>query len=139
MRWRKLPCGQRGWNRGGYEGGKRWLRNGRTVRNCHDDKSRWYRISWWRVSRHLHAAETIFFPGYGYAKTGVTCGKWSARTRRGLRAVDTRAFVDFSVHHSSRERTPQLCHARTTNNAAGKSTDLQSSIRANRVEISSSF
>lgn len=82
MRWRKLPCGQRGWNRG-VRGWKTVAVNGRTVRNCHDDKSRWYRISWWRVSRHLHTAETIFFPGYGYAKTGVTCGKWSARTRRG--------------------------------------------------------
>lgn len=113
-----------GWDRG-ERGGKRWLRNGRTVRNCHDDKSRWYRISWWRVSRHLYTAETIFFPGYGYAKTDVTCAGSGARALDwGYELVDTRAFVDFSVHHSSRERTPQLCHARLTNNAAEKYTNL---------------
>lgn len=128
-----------GWDRGWKRGGKRWLRNGRTVRNCHDDKSRWYRISWWRVSRHLHTAETIFFPWIRIRENGRYVREVEREDSAGaIRAVDTRAFVDFSVHHSSRERTPQLCHARSTNNAAGKSTDLRSRIRANRVEISSS-
>lgn len=79
-----------------------------------------------------------FSPDTDTRKRALRAGSGARGLGGGVRAVDTRAFVDFSVH-SSRERTPQLCHARSTNNAAGKSTDLQSSIRANRVEISSSL
>lgn len=80
-----------------------------------------------------------FSPDTDTRKRALRAGSGARGLGGGVRVVDTRAFVDFSVHHSSRERTPQLCHARSTNNAAGKSTDLQSSIRANRVEISSSL
>lgn len=115
-------------------------------RNCHDDKSRRYRISWWRVSKHLRAAENYIFPGYGYGRKRACenvreVEREDSKVRRGqLPAIDTRAFVDFSVY-SSRERMPQLCHTRSANNVPAhvpreKSARIRDQALGQRNEIS---
>jgi len=104
----------------GYEGGKRWL---------------WTVVPFEIVTMINRAGivylggaspgtctplKLYFSPDTDTRKRALHAGSGARGLGGGVRVVDTRAFVDFSVHHSSRERTPQLCHARSTNNAAGK-------------------
>lgn len=66
--------------------------------------------------RHLHTAETIFFPGYGYAKTDVTCAGSGARgLGGGYELVDSACICRF-------QRAPLIerTHAATLSCALGE-------------------
>lgn len=155
-----------GRKRGLENGGGCETRGGCSVRNCHDDKSRRYRISWWRVSKHLqHTA----WPKLYFSRTDIHVrarARASERTTTyvgsgeragpGAAAASHRSVYICRFQRVLIERThaatlsctlgeqylpPSLLlpvASRSAPRRGKRSADPRPSIRTNRVEISAS-